>query len=91
MLSEYDADNLVKKDYFLQAVCNNFENLKLAELVLRKKQMESLLKGSKKNSKLNIGYYFSMMRVFEARIDFLSEREEDALEKLKTFGDIYLN
>ena len=91
MLSEYDADNLVKKDYFLQAVCNNFENLKLAELVLRKKQMESLLKGSKKNSKLNIGYYFSMMRVFEARIDFLREGEEDALEKLKTLGDNYLN
>jgi tetratricopeptide (TPR) repeat protein len=88
---QHDPENLKSVFFFIQAVSNTYENFDLTELVLRKKQVDDLLRKLPEQHTLNTGYYHSMSDIFEIKINILNGESEAAKPVLKTLSDNYLN
>ena len=90
-LTRYDPENLGYKISFLQAAFNLFENFDATDLTLMKKRAEILLNEIPESSEINIGYYASMIRVFEIKLDLSKENKVATNDKLKKISQDYLN
>jgi len=84
---QHDPENLKSVFFFIQAVSNTYENFDLTELVLRKKQVDDLLRKLPEQHTLNTGYYHSMSDIFEIKINILNGESEAAKPVLKKLSD----
>jgi len=88
-LTQYDDENLKYVDFFLRATFNTFENFNLKEIIIRKGQVEDILKTLPQESVLYHTYYRSMARVMDIKINYLKGERHVAKDKLRELSVLY--